>query len=740
LVKGGFYAASTDVDEIKSWWGQWPSAAIGLRTGQEPGVFAVDIDPRNGGDVSLELLEDCHGQLPETVESQTGGGGRHLLFAWPGRSVPCSVGKVGAGIDIKGDGGYVILPPSDHKSGREYCWLFGQEPGECGIAEAPDWLMEMIEQESPTGPVASGEPVASDEIPQGCRNKVLASQAGHMRQIGMTSEEIAPALQAINLHRCKPPLEAAEVDRIAASIGRYDPDTSRQAQVECWPERYLGDGCDWPDPQPLPEDLPPVKPFDPVLLPSTLRGWIVDIAERMQCPPDFPAVSAMVALSGILGRKIVIRPKQKDNWIVFPNLWGIPIGRPSLMKSPPMKETLLPIRRMTAEALEKYEKEVAEFLLAQDLHDISTKLAKNRIAKAMKAGDDSEEFQAQFADLQPPEQPARKRYTVNDATIEALGEILSANPNGVIVERDELIGLLKSLERPGQEGARAFYLEGWTGDGSCEVDRIGRGNVRIDGICLSILGTIQPGPLGTYLGEALRGGTGDDGLMQRFQLAVWPDDPGPWKVVDRLPDAKARDVAYEVYRRFDDLPAAKIGALPDAFDSNTIPFLRFAPDAQERFYDWMTTRENHLRSGKEHPAIESHLTKYRKLIPAVSLITHLADGREGPVALASLEAAIGWGDYLESHARRIYSCGIDPAIAHARALVQRIQSGDVTDGFTVRDVYYGRHWSMLADAAEVQLAVDELVELGWLRVEEVPTSGRPTKRHRINPKAMAMTS
>ncbi len=84
-----------------------------------------------------------------------------------------------------------------------------------------------------------------------------------------------------------------------------------------------------------PSFLPPVKPFDPTLLLSALRGWIVDIAECTQCLPDFPAVASMVALSGILGRKIVIRPTQKDNWTVYPNLWGMLIGRPSLMKSPP---------------------------------------------------------------------------------------------------------------------------------------------------------------------------------------------------------------------------------------------------------------------------------------------------------------------------------------------------------------------------------------------------------------------
>lgn len=241
LVKGGFYAATTDIEPIKSWWARWPGAAIGLRTGQDSGLFAVDIDPRNGGDISLEFLEGQHGALPETIESHTGGGGRHLLFRWPGQPVPCSVGKIGAGIDVKGDGGYIILPPSDHESGRRYCWLIDQEPGEHELAEAPAWLMDMIMQPQEPHRLPDTQTAAvQDVIPEGYRNKTLASQAGHMRQIGMSAEEIAPALQAVNLKRCRPPLDTAEVDKIASSIGRYDSDCRRQAEIEHWPERYLG--------------------------------------------------------------------------------------------------------------------------------------------------------------------------------------------------------------------------------------------------------------------------------------------------------------------------------------------------------------------------------------------------------------------------------------------------------------------------------------------------------------------
>lgn len=85
----------------------------------------------------------------------------------------------------------------------------------------------------------------------------------------------------------------------------------------------------WPDPAPLPDTLPPVAEFDPALLPAALRPWISDIAERMQCPVDFPAVGAMIALSAVVGRQIAIRPKCRDDWTVS-RTCGAPLsaGRP----------------------------------------------------------------------------------------------------------------------------------------------------------------------------------------------------------------------------------------------------------------------------------------------------------------------------------------------------------------------------------------------------------------------------
>ena len=490
---------------------------------------------------------------------------------------------------------------------------------------------------------------------------------------------------------------------------------------------------EWPYPQPLPNELPSVKPFDGALLPETLRPWLIDIAERMECPPDYPAVGAMIALAGLVGRKIGIRPKQFDDWLVIPNLWGMLIGRPSALKSPPLREALKPLNRLVAQAGEQHRKELSAHEQEEELTKLRKSALKLEIKKAMRQGEDYSEMSNELLALGESDKPIRTRYLVNDTTVESLGAILAENPNGVVAMRDELIGLLKYLERDGQESARAFYLEGWNGNGRHETDRIGRGNVQIQAVCLSLIGTIQPGPLGDYLRGAMQGGTGNDGFIQRFQLVIWPDAPLPFHNVDRLPNKDARDMAFAVFEYLDALAAAVVGAGHDQFDPDGVPFLRFSAEAQEQFNAWRIDHENRLRQGNDHPAIEDHLTKYRSLIPSLALLIHLAQKDTGPVSLVALEKAVAWGEYLESHARRIYVPAIDPALGPAKALAKRIIDGDLSDGFPLRDVYR-KHWSRLSTKEEALDAVSCLADLDWLAEEIQPTTGRTKTVYWINPK------
>jgi hypothetical protein len=485
----------------------------------------------------------------------------------------------------------------------------------------------------------------------------------------------------------------------------------------------------WPDLLPLPTGLPPVAAFGPESLPQALRPWVMDIAERMQCPADFPAVAAMVCLGAVAGRQIGIRPKRQDDWLVVPNLWGAVIGRPSLLKSPALAEPMRFLTRLERQAREEHEAALQDHKARAIVAEEKVKLARRDVAKALKQGGGNALLHASDAmaglDETPP---ARRRYVTNDGTVEKIGELLRDNPRGLLVFRDELTGWLQSLDREGREGARAFFLESWNGTGRFTFDRIGRGTVEIEAACVSVLGGVQPGPLSPYLGAALAGGAGDDGLVQRLQLLAWPDAPASWRNVDRWPDTPARQAAWEVFSRFDGFVGTSLGAFQE--NGDPIPWLRFDAAAQEEFDDWRETLEGRLRAGDLPAAVEAHLAKYRSLVPSLALLCHLVDHPEGgPVSHDALLRACAWAEYLETHACRLYAQALSPGMAAAVELSRRLP--DLPDPFSARDVYR-RDWRLLTLDGTAQ-ALRVLVEYGHLREDDSAGPGRPTKLYHRHP-------
>ena len=549
--------------------------------------------------------------------------------------------------------------------------------------------------------------------------------------------------------------DLGRVDELFRQSGLYRPK---------WDERHYGDGRtygqatikkalegatefytvaddEWEDPVPLPEGLPPVAILDSAMIPEPLRGWIVDVSERMQIPSDFAAVGAVVVAGSLIGRKVGILPKRHDDWLVVPNLWGAVVGRPSLMKSPALAEVMKPLARLVAEAYEDYQKAMLAYETEVMVAEATKSALKDELKKAAKeaarGGDQSnlDEIARRSQNAEVPEKPVLKRYKTEDATVEKISEILLENPRGILVHRDELSGWLRNLEKQGREGDRSFYLEAWNGTGSFDVDRIGRGSLRVPALCLSILGSIQPGPLSTYVYQATQGEKGDDGLLQRFQLLVWPDPSPSWRNVDRWPDTEAKNRAYEVFRRLDALDPEDFGASSDVEEN--IPAVRFTDEAQGVFDKWRDELEDRLRTAELPPALESHLAKYRSLMPSLALIFYLieyVDGTAegGAVGLRPALQAAAWCEYLETHATRLYSSAENPAMEGARALLERIRKGDVSDGDSTRSVYR-RHWAKLSTPDEVSGASQVLEEFGWLRVEAAKTGGRSTTRLRLHP-------
>lgn len=216
-TKNGVYDASTDEAKIRRWWETWENANIGIALGKEAGFYVLDVDPRNGGDGTLASLERKHGRLPETRTADTGGDGVHLLFEYPDFPVKNSAGELGPGLDIKSEGGSIVVAPSLHISGKRYRWR------NCTpIADAPEWFLQLL-REAARKSYAIGQGQIGETIPEGRRNKTLTSLAGTMRRRGLDAIEIEPSLLVVNERRCDPPLSEDEVREVACSVCRYHP-------------------------------------------------------------------------------------------------------------------------------------------------------------------------------------------------------------------------------------------------------------------------------------------------------------------------------------------------------------------------------------------------------------------------------------------------------------------------------------------------------------------------------------
>jgi Bifunctional DNA primase/polymerase, N-terminal/AAA domain/Primase C terminal 1 (PriCT-1) len=216
-TRNGLNDATTDTARVMDWWTRAPGANVGIATGAISGVVVLDIDISTGGSPSLAKLERTYGRLPQTTKVLTGSGGFHYYFRHPGGTIRNSAGTLGNGIDVRADGGYVIAPPSIHKSNRSYQWLHSLDE----LADMPEWLLGLITITATGRRNGHSLPLAGVAIPEGRRNADLASLAGAMRNRGMEELEMAAALLVTNQHRCRPPLSDDEVRSIAASISRY---------------------------------------------------------------------------------------------------------------------------------------------------------------------------------------------------------------------------------------------------------------------------------------------------------------------------------------------------------------------------------------------------------------------------------------------------------------------------------------------------------------------------------------
>jgi len=496
----------------------------------------------------------------------------------------------------------------------------------------------------------------------------------------------------------------------------------------------LGDPAQWPLPNEIKTDLPRAPDFDATaLLPPVLADFVLDEADRMPCSPDFIAAALIVSIGSVIGASCAIKPKRRDDWIVTPNLFGGIVGDPSSKKSPALGTVTRFLDRLEANEAEKLKDAINIYGAEMAAFEAHQTVIKASMKKAAGAKGDSLKMSAAITDMQgltAPERPRVRRFKSNDSTIEKLGDMLVHSTLGMLVYRDELIGLLASWEKDGHEGDKAFYLEGWNGTASFNIDRIGRGSLHIKNLCISVFGGIQPELLERYLADISKS-LDNDGRIQRFQVMVYPN-PVRWEWRDRHPVKGAREAVRDLFDHLAVFDPVQDGAAPSD-DFVKLPHFCFDDAAQDIFVEWCTELHTVHIANEQTPLMQQHFGKYEKLFCAIALILHLAEGSIGPVTSRSALRAAAWCEYLTGHARRIYGLVEAAKVTTARMVSRKLAEGKLKDGFTVRDLVR-KQWSGVTAIMQAETALAILEENGHVRSQDgINPIGRPTVRYCINP-------
>jgi len=492
---------------------------------------------------------------------------------------------------------------------------------------------------------------------------------------------------------------------------------------------------DWPDPQQIDDRLLPVIPFPIEVVPEIVRRYCIDVGRRVAVPVDFPAAAIYVSISAVIGRQLVLRPEGHSRWQVFPNIWGGIVGRPGVRKSPVINGVTKFVWTLEDEAREIFSEASRTYKAELEVFEADKRDAQKSIQKNIRTEPELAKQTARELMTGEPEEPHARRYITSDPTPEAIETILQHSPNGLLLYRDELVGFLQGLEKQGREGSRKLYLEAWSGDGNFTSDRIQRGTTHLRGMCISILGSIQPEPLRALLVDAgKRDGNKADGLLERFQFLVYPDIGMVPSTVIHQPDVEAERELERIFQKLANLDFSACGASIPSEDSLQ-PYLIFTEDAQTAFMEYQAEYRRRALTEQYDSTLAGYYDKLPGFLASLALITHLLDGCQGPVSKETLNRSVVLVEYSISHFKRAIAPVSAPEFKAASHLAKKITEGRLGRvGFSLRDVYCNK-WRGLGTAAEARAACEELRQAGYIRpIKESRRGGRPSERFEINPK------
>jgi hypothetical protein len=714
---------TTAATAIRAWWKRWRTANLAVCTGQESGVWVLGPDGIAGIEALAELVRE-HGGLPRTPTARSGSGGRHNYFRWPADgNITNRRNHRGLPIDVRGEGGYAVAPPSCNIGGP-YAWEI--HPAECEPAEAPAWLLEWCRTaERPGGnpppapspprmTAANGLSVAERAIRYLSRMPpAISGQGGH----GATMAAARVVVHGFDLGpgagfqllweqynpRCEPPWSEKELRHKCEEA-----DTKPYGKPRGWllekeePPGQVGtppatDPPPWEPPLAL-VDVPAVEPFPVDVLPAAVVRFVEDVAAALPCPPDYVAVPALVIAGGAVGasRCLQIKP----GWRERPCVYAGVVAPPGSAKTPAQKIVASPVYAEQAR-----------------LHALYTR--------------ERDAYEAGATEAKPKERAAY----VGDATVEKIADLLQGIPRGLVMIRDELVAWTLGMNQYRARGAgadRQFYLSVWAGE-PVSVHRKSQqaGPLFVSDPFLSVVGGLPPDVLPQLRGEREI----SDGFMDRilFSYPVPPQAVGEdWCCVDDEAVEGWKGVLEKLWK-MEPEKTEEGGTRPR--------FVRLTTCGRhewERFTRGLAAEMN-AEDFLEH--LRGPWAKLRGYCARLALIVHMlrvaaGETEDQEVDGESVGRATRLVTYFQSHARKVHACvGADPRIPRAKTVLNWLRREKLTE-FTKRAAHYALSGTFkTAEDLEPPLAL--LTQHGFIRPRsqaDRPGPGRkPSPAYEVNP-------
>lgn len=749
----GLHEATTSSSIIGKWWKNSPDSNIAVRTGKVSGFWVLDADGAEGIN-AVQDLERLNGDLPQTVTVQTGRGGRHYYFQMPADQEISNATKLGGQpVDVRGDGGYVLVPPSNHITGKYYAWEIS--PEEADIAQAPAWLLNLVtkrnswpevRRDAPMQPLVAATVAGGQAAPlpvpimPSAERRVLrikeeldsASGAAQGNRHDQALKLVGAALvkgkplaevEAEALEwgaKCNPPMEVGEIKRIVSDLGK-----KHQAAIS----------TSWEPPLPFHEFELPAFPTD--ALPSWLQAFVDAEAEATQTPPDMVGMLALATVAAAAAKKVEVAVK--DGYTEPINIFTVTALPPANRKSAVFGDVTAPLREFEDGESKRLTPEIAE--AKAKLRITEAALEKTQRQAATADGSDkavlTQEAVALAKEIAETVTPTAPRLVAADTTPERLATLLQENHGRIAVMSPEGDVFDLMAGRYGNKGTPNFgvYLNGHAGD-DLRVDRVGRQGEFVTKPALTLGLVVQPDVIH---GLADKPGFRGRGLLGRFLYCL------PKSLVGRR-DTDPPTVPNGVREDFRGKLLALV-KLPFDKDQNGVErpyFLQLSPEAKQLYLNFAKQVEPMLADFGQLGTISDWGGKLVGAVVRIAGILHMAEhaGEQlpwaSPITATTMQQAIRIGKYLVPHAKAAFAqMAADPVLEDAKFVWRWIERKAVTN-FTEREVFEGTK-GHFRKVNNLRPALGVLVEHGFLRQraqqEKTGPGRRPSPTYDVNPLA-----